>query len=494
MAIFKKANSVLKRFRRDESGMAALSWAISLTAIIGAMGAAMDFAVLSSADARSQSIADTTALAAAIYVKTNGRPPTGTGELVEGEHKASDLGYDYKGFVVDGADGVKVHIKYDDNAKEVTTTVSGKTNPILVQVLGFSDLNFNAQSVVSYLNIEDKFPASIALVLDNSGSMAFDDRLPVSVENVDYTKPCWRWNFRRGYFRSTCTETHEHGVRADGATVRLDGLKASVIKFQDDLRARLGTENDSSRRTIRMGMLPYSSMIIANGERPMNWGYIPEGNPSHPTNFSINGSGIRGMRATGGTNSSPPMARARTWLQAEDAIHAQEAERVGTPNDKDPLKFVIFMTDGQNTSGNWQFTPGPTGRYHFRRFDGSYASRDTPAPGFVEGTATLLTDQETTQACQAMHNDGITIFTIGYALEEFGDYRVNKWGGSDDDDLHDDDLFNVSESVQSAAYNLMENCASTPDHFIRAGDADQLEAAFDEIQNAIVEELIRLKA
>jgi len=52
----------------------------------------------------------------------------------------------------------------------------------------------------------------------------------------------------------------------------------------------------------------------------------------------------------------------------------------------------------------------------------------------------------------------------------------------------------VDQTVQTAAYNLMENCASTPDHFIRAGDADQLEAAFDEIQNAIVEELIRIKS
>jgi len=432
MAIFKKKNSVLTKLKRDESGTMALSWAVSLAVMLGVIGAAVDFSLLSSAKAKSQTIADTIALSAAIYVKTHGRPPSADDDgLTEGNHTASSLGYGFKNFVIDGSDGVNVNIHYDDNAKEVTTTVTGETLPFLVQLLGVTDLPFQAQTVVSYLEIEEAFPASIALVLDNSGSMAFDDRLPVSVENVDYTEPCWRGNFITGFYRSTCTETHEHGVRADGAKVRLDGLKASVIKFQDDLRARLGTEDGSSRRIIRTGMLPYSSMIINDREHPMDWGYIPEGNPSNPTNFSINGSGIRGMRADGGTNSSPPMAKARTWLLGEDAIHAQEAERAGTLHDKDPLKFVIFMTDGQNTSGNWQFTPGPTGRYHFRRSDGSYASRNTPAAGFVEGTATLLTDQETTQACQAMHDDDITIFTIGYALEEFGDYRVNKWGGSD---------------------------------------------------------------
>ena len=88
-----------------------------------------------------------------------------------------------------------------------------------------------------------------------------------------------------------------------------------------------------------------------------------------------------------------------------------------------------------------------------------------------------------------MKEQGVTIFTIGYALEDFGNYRVNGWSGHDNDHLHF-----ISPSVQSSAFALMQSCASTEDHFIRAGDAGQLEAAFDEIQNAIVEELIRLKS
>ena len=511
MAVLKKANSILQKFKRDESGMATLSWALSLTAIIAAMGAAMDFAVLSNADARSQTIADNTALAAAIYVKTNGRAPEREGELVEGVHKASDLGYDYKNFVVNGADGVKVEIDYDDNAKEVTTTVYGQTNPILMQILGFSELDFKAKSVVSYLNIEDKFPASIALVLDNSGSMQFDDKLAVNIHNVTHRWTCTkyrtvrrpaynRWGQFIGYreqrlpYRSTCSNTHEHGERADGARVRLDGLKESVVQFQTDLRARLGEEDDSGRKTLRMGMLPYSSAIISAGEQPMDWGYLNEGNINHvnnnanPSDDVDNAQGIYGMKADGGTNSSPPMGRAKEWLEAEDGHHTEEARRTQTV-DKEPLKFVIFMTDGQNTVGNWLFTPGRTGQWHQRQSDGSYRSRDTPANGYTEGTARLLSDEETIENCTAMKNDGVQIFTIGYALEEFGKFRVNGW-----DNREHDSLFTVSESIQTAAYNLIRDCATSEDHFIRAADANELEAAFDEIQNAIVEELIRIKA
>ena len=86
MFFLKKANCILKKFKRDESGTTALTWALSLTVIMGAMGASLDFVVASNADARSQTIADNTALAAAIYVKTHGRPPTADGELTAGTH------------------------------------------------------------------------------------------------------------------------------------------------------------------------------------------------------------------------------------------------------------------------------------------------------------------------------------------------------------------------------------------------------------------------
>ena len=488
MTVLKKANSLLKRFKHDESGVAALTWSLSLTAIIGAMGAAMDFAVLSNADARSQTIADNTALAAAIYVKTNGRAPEGEGELHEGIHKASDLGYDYKSFVVNGSDGVDIEINYDDNAKEVTATVTGKTNPILMQILGFSELDFKAKSVVSYLDIQNKFPASIALILDNSGSMQFDDRLPLSVEsNTFFDQRCWVSRRGRWVIENVCEydqeNGHDHGMRDPNAQVRLDGLKSSVIKFQSDLRDRLGEENDGNRKTLRMGMLPYSSAIIASGTQPMDWGYLEEG-----TNNPNDTTGIRGMRADGGTNSSPPMSDAEVWMSNEDTAHSDEAQRTQT-EDKEALKFVVFMTDGQNSVGGWTFTPGNTGQWHRRRPDGAYWSISFPAQGYQEGTVRRTADIETEEACESMKDDGVQIFTIGYALEDFGFYRVNGWSGFDDDHL-----FEVEPEIQTAAYNLMTNCASSPDHFITAANADQLEAAFDEIQNAIVEELIRIKA
>jgi len=515
MTSLKKRNSVLSRLKRDESGTMAIAWALGMAVMLGVIAAAVDVAMLSNAKSDAQSIADTTALTAAVYVKTHGRAPKSDGDdgtndgLTEGNHSAASLGYQFNNYVINGADGVNIHVDYDDNAKEVVTTVTGKTAPAIMTLLGKSELNFKSQSVVSYLEIDEAFPASIALVLDNSGSMQFDDKLAINVHEVTHERACvtgrngdgkyvreWVWNGRRWrqqwqwQSNDTCYDApHKHGTQAPGAKIRLDGLKASVVQFQTDLRARLGEEDDGSRKTVRMGMLPYSSSTIDDdddddraGLYNMTWGYLPVGTPGGTT-------GIHGMKADGGTNSSPPMTRAKTWMLAENAFHSAEAIRTNT-QDKDPLKFVVFMTDGQNTVGNWQFTPGQTGQWHRQRSNGSYHTENWPRSGYTEGTATLLTDTETAQACEDMkNNQNVTIFTIGYALEDFGDFRVNGWNN-----WEDDRIYPISSSVQSAAYNLMESCASSSDHFIKAADSSKLEEAFDEIQNAIVEELIRIKS
>jgi len=148
------------------------------------------------------------------------------------------------------------------------------------------------------------------------------------------------------------------------------------------------------------------------------------------------------------------------------------------------------MTDGQNTVGEYELEEGSTGAWHRENNDGTWTSRSYQFSNSTEGSLRLLTDDQTIDSCTLMKDqEDVTIFTIGYALKDAGEYRVNGWNNN-----HDDDLYNVDESVRSAAYNLMLSCASSPNHFIPAANADQLEAAFDEIQNAIVEELIRVKS
>ena len=68
MLKFRNGQDILSRFRKNEDGNMAMLFALGAVVVIGEMGAAMDFSTLSNAKARSQSIADATALNAAIFV------------------------------------------------------------------------------------------------------------------------------------------------------------------------------------------------------------------------------------------------------------------------------------------------------------------------------------------------------------------------------------------------------------------------------------------
>ncbi len=446
---FGSTKELFRRFRKNEDGNMAITFAGGALALFGAMGAAMDYSVLSNAAARSQAVADQTALAAAIFVKNNDRPPSSLDEgFTAGEHTAFDLGYDYKGWVKGGSNGVDVNVVYDDNAKEARVTVSGKTVPTFIQVLGKQNLSFSAEAVVSYLDIDEKHPASIALVLDNSGSMAWDDKL-----------------------------ARPDGRSPDDAEPRIDGLEFSVNRFTGDLSSRLGTEDASGLRTIRMGMLPYSSNIISNNRVEMKWGYVTPEEVERMTPF-------------GSTNSNPPMAQAKAWMDVENTFHRNEAERMSETY-REPLKFIVFMSDGQNTLGNFEFIAADDAPVYWRQFSngawrGIFATEYNNQFGYRRGHLRRSTDRLTIDSCNQLKAQGTEIFTIGYALE-VGYYNTNNpWNPRQRRE--------VNLWSQTNAYNLLQSCASKPENFSTADDTEELEAAFDTIQNAIVKELIRIKS
>ena len=314
--------------------------------------------------------------------------------------------------------------------------------------MGQQSLKFSSEAVVSYLDIDEKHPASIALVLDNSGSMGWDDKFA----NPNGTSPL-------------------------DADPRIDGLEFSVKKFNADLSDRLGTEDIDGLRTIRMGMLPYSSNIVTENKVEMNFGYIDDQD-------------VEDMFPDGNTNSNPPMAEAKIWMDGENQEHRDEADRVGEAY-REPLKFIIFMSDGQNTLGAWEFEPNDTAPVYWKQsnngsWSGIWAHSYNNQFGYTRGHLRRQTDSLTIETCQNLKALGTEIFTIGYALE-VGNYNANNpWNQFQTAHVN---LWN-----QTNAYNLLQSCATKEENFVRASDNEELEAAFDTIQNAIVKELIRIKS
>ena len=528
-----KTKSILQRWKRDESGTAALSWALSLTVIIGAVGAAMDFAMLSDADARAQTIADTTALAAAIYVKNNETIPTDPDKGLIGPYNAADLGYDFKKWVIsEGEKAPKVNVSYDNVAREATVTVEGYTRPVLVQILTKkNELAFKATSVVKYYEKDIQDPASIVMVLDNSGSMAFDD-LPI--DPVTRLSPA-------------------------GATRRMDGLQSAAIKFMDIMETAVGPQpqDGSVDLVLRTGMMAFDSAIVRTS--PMRWGYTPD-------------SEFTSMTPLLATNSAPPLEVANTWLNVtEPAIH-----NANLPG-KTPLKYLILMTDGKNTVGldvwvaragtqNWRAWVQVGTRTEYReetetttqtvseivnsyranancRIENGYPRRsywyngrryftsqrvlcdreeevtttiqvpyevpeydweyreqeeEPTEPGdWEEGEFDIESNIQTRQQCDALHAQGVEVFTVGFALVA-GQFETNEWGsrpgGSPIYPRDQDYTPQKGEADVNKARAILQYCANKPENFITANDTASLEAAFDRIGNTIIKEIIRISS
>jgi len=323
--------------------------------------------------------------------------------------------------------------------------------PTFIQLLGKQNLEFTAESVVSYLDVDETHPASIVLVLDNSGSMRWDSE-----------------------------QLTNAGTRPANPTSRINGLQTSVRTFRDELRGRIGNQLQSEGlRVLRTGILPYNSEIVPlpnDAERLMDWGF-----------GGVSETHINNMTAAGGTNSNPPMARANEWLDTEDDQHRQESIR-NKEEFRQPLKFVVFMTDGQNTTGGFDFIEDDTTGAYYGQINGRwFTTRHLPTVnfhGFREGRIELNSDRLTIETCNEMQAEGTIIYTIGYALD-VGFYF---------DPADPSDPGEVTALTQATANNLLSQCASEPEFFIEAGNGEELEGAFDQIQNSIIKELVRIKS
>lgn len=517
MAIFGK-NSVFRKLKRDESGTMALTWAVSLAAMLGAMGAAVDYAMLSAADARSQTIADTTALAAAIYVKNHEVVPTDRNKGLVGSYTAKELGYDYRNWVKNGPDGVTISVTYDDINRQATTTVSGYTTPTLMQIFGFEQLAFKARTVVNYFDQDLLDPASIVMVLDNSGSMDFDD-MPLDSD----------------------------GNRPAAAQPRIDGLEDGAKNLMTLLDNIVGSQDGSSEqpRVLRTGMMAFASDIIDSRTVNMKWGTLTD-------------SSIDAMSPGGATNSAPPMTTAGNWLNVnEPPVHAAE-----NPS-KTPLKFIILMTDGKNTVGeeewvaragtqNWRawlqvdteieevestenyeaedFVDGENCEWDYRDderrdvwwrgdlyendpwyimcdrvttttietpiYDWVYVEQESmplTTGDWEEGEFDIESNILTRAECDTLHASGVEIFSIAFALQT-GDYRTNQWGINNGYSAGADYTRHTSDEDANKARAILQYCASEPSNFITADDSSALDAAFTRIGNDIVQEIIRISS
>lgn len=401
------------RYKKDEEGSLALTFAVSALTLIMATGAAYDISQLHSSKAKAQLVSDSVGLTATAYVKNHGKPPQNSKDGFQHNktYSAKEQGFTM-GKATNGDNDVKFKVVYDDKKGEATVYMKGEMATSFMGMFGQNKVSFTNKTVVKYSQSDNGDPASIFLVVDNSGSMAWHDKRKKS-----------------------------RGARSPaGAKPRIDGAKAEIKKFnaylQDSLEGKSKSSKSKGKRLkklkkakdsqkfLRMGMTAYSSGMLSHLTVNPRWGTIPS-------------SSVNRLRASGGTYPDTAVTAVESWMKKEDKIHK------AVNKSKKPLKYVIFMTDGVNSSST--------------------------------------TERRTLQSCARMKAEGIQIYTIGFALEP-GYYRA----------YYDWQTYQMRSYNSTRAYNFLKECASSPDHFVKAEDTSALNEAFDKIGEDIIADVIRI--
>jgi Flp pilus assembly protein TadG len=152
------------RFFKDNRGGVAPMLALSIIPLMGAVGAAVDYSRANHAHATFQSALDATALMVAKDALNE------TAESLQTQ--ASN--YFHALYNKTDATNITVTAVYSsDGGSKVTLTATGDVNTTFLKVLGYDELTITAESVASWGNSRVR----VALVLDNTGSMAQDGKM-----------------------------------------------------------------------------------------------------------------------------------------------------------------------------------------------------------------------------------------------------------------------------------------------------------------------------
>lgn len=268
---------MFKRFIKDENGNMAIMFSIMIVTLLAAVGAAVDIAQMSANRQKIADMADSTALAAALVA----RETSATRQEVSLQHFTENLLLENQIDIENTPS-----IIFDDTDKEVTVTVTAKTNFMLMGMFGYGNGDVSASSTVGYA-IDYVPPISIAFAFDTSGSMG--------------------------------------DLTSDGQVKIVALQQATVDLFQ----AMFDASEDPSllNSALSTSFSTYNTDIVINDVTRGGYQHILDTMSMDPL-----------FTAIGGTNSTPSFQFALDELNAKDVAEL----------DSKWSGHLIFMTDGDN--------------------------------------------------------------------------------------------------------------------------------------------------
>lgn len=379
----------------------------------------------------------------------------------------------------------------------------------MLQLLGKKAITSTNESTVKFEEPGVINPASVLFVLDNSGSMLFDDQ-PLNFSNLTFSDVSDINSVISGSASRDFANNVANKFSLDNAIPRITALKNNMTSFNTQLATIIG-DGANTNDFLRTGILTYNNGIIR--ESALDWGALDQVQD------------IDNMSPIGGTDSSVAFEKAR-----QDYIN-EDLEHFNRNGNMSPSKYLVFMSDGQNTDGSgatiWRAVPDISSTGYFRawgtqvcRFrnssgnciqtyglryvhwdvdvQGANGSATTPnEAGFTgnweEGRYVTPGDDATITDCTALKADNVTIYTIAFALDT-GWFNTNNWpdilGGAYDVRR---EIRRVDEDDVERAFSLLDACATDENTFLLANNATDLQIAFNQIRVQIAEDVVRLR-
>lgn len=414
-----------------------MAWGLSAMVVVLALGAAYDTSQVQRAHKLAQFAADNMALAASISVDRENDD-----QFVEHqEYNYSQIGGPSEDFTNSMKGSVEYDIVDGDEKLIARATINGTYKTAFMGMMGVNEINLTAVSDVAYAEAEG-MPTSVFFVADNSGSMG--------------------WNDSTG-------------------TMKLASLETSLEDFMGTLDT---LDTDGVDDTFRTALYPYSADPDNSRSGIDTDGVIP----SHvvdPAWGTIVDTNITRMYDRSGTDSSGALQ------DAADAFDFENNTHYAMNGENNPLKFLVFMTDGANNKTTectteevwvangtaeywWKYKNNGTIKTKYREPNNlsgwTYVAPVYDGTGYYEDqevcTYDYHFDVRSLQACDQMKDAGVLIYAIAY---------------------------DVADDEKDHAEEFMQNCSSGDEFFKSADDSTALESAFEQIGESILTEVIRIK-
>ena len=214
--IMTKWKKFTQRFISDNKGSFGSIAATTMLAAILAVGVTVDTSRAFKAKNQVQTLTDSVALAASVYIRDNAVPPTEREQgFVHGErYDVSEIAV---GKPVPGLSG-DFTVSYDDVDRQAVVEFDGKIETAFLSAFRKNFIKLTESSTVKYLGLETP-PLSVMLVVDNSGSMFYDDQ-PVTSSTAFSQQQRAQSSFRN----DVVSIRNQNKFKC-----RMDGLREGVI-------------------------------------------------------------------------------------------------------------------------------------------------------------------------------------------------------------------------------------------------------------------------